>query len=309
MEHRKFNKLIAELVDELTAAQAEKLIEALRECGDGDDVHKLIEKRFADNLKCPHCGADHVQRWGKEHGLQRYKCMRCGRTYNALTGTPLARLRKKERWLTFAQSLGASHSVRKAARLAQVNKNTSFLWRHRFLRSQNRSKDQSLVGITEVDETFLLESFKGQRNLPRPPRKRGGKARTPGLSKEQIPILIARDRFGHHVDAVLPDRSEQAVGSILQDKLSPDDVLLCMDGDPALIAFAENRQLEYELIIAKKGEHVHEKVLHTQNVNGYASRFKQWLARFNGVATKYLPSYLGWWRELEAGLMPLTAAL
>ncbi len=51
MEHRKFNKLITELVDDLTAAQAEKLIEALRECGDGDDVHKLIEKR--DNLA--HC--------------------------------------------------------------------------------------------------------------------------------------------------------------------------------------------------------------------------------------------------------------
>jgi len=37
---------------------------------------------------------------------------------------------------------------------------------------------------------------------------------------------------------------------------------------------------------------VHEKVLHIQNVNAYGSRFKQWLGRFNGVATKYLQSYL-----------------
>jgi hypothetical protein len=57
--------------------------------------------------------------------------------------------------------------VRKAAKVCQVNKNTAFKWRHRFLKAQNQSKDQSLTGIAEVDEIFLLESFKGQRKLPR----------------------------------------------------------------------------------------------------------------------------------------------
>jgi hypothetical protein len=30
------------------------------------------------------------------------------------------------------------------------------------------------------------------------------------------------------------------------------------------------------------------------NVNAYHRRFRQWLARFNGVASRYLPNYLGW---------------
>ncbi len=34
-------------------------------------------------------------------------------------------------------------------------------------------------------------------------------------------------------------------------------------------------------------------VFHIQNVNAYHSRLKTWMRRFNGVATKYLPSYLG----------------
>jgi hypothetical protein len=79
-----------------------------------------------------------------------------------------------------------------------------------------------------------------------------------------------------------------------------------MDGDAALIAFARKEEIEYELIIASRGEHVHEKVLHIQNVNGYVSRFKKWLARFNGVATKYLQNYLGWRRMLEKSAGALT---
>jgi hypothetical protein len=40
--------------------------------------------------------------------------------------------------------------------------------------------------------------------------------------------------------------------------------------------------------------------LHLNNVNAYHGRLKQWLDRFNGVATKNLPNYLGWRRALEA---------
>ena len=83
------------------------------------------------------------------------------------------------------------------------------------------------------------------------------------------------------------------------DAISRTDVLLCTDGDPALVAFAKKEAIEYELILASHGEHVHEKVLHIQTVNSYVSRFKKWLRRFNGVATKYLPNYLGWQRALE----------
>ena len=142
------------------------------------------------------------------------------------------------------------------------------------LEALNYSKDRSLAGIAEVDEIFLLESFKGQRTLPRPARKRGGVAAKPGLSAEQIPVLIARNRAGNHIDAVLPDRSEAAVRPVLEGKLSKKDTLLCMDGDKALIAFAEAEGIEYELIIASKGEHVHETVLHIQNVNAYGGRFR-----------------------------------
>jgi hypothetical protein len=98
-------------------------------------------------------------------------------------------------------------------------------------------------GIAEVDEIFMRESFKGQRTLPRAAHKRCGVVEKPGLSAEHIPILIARDRAGAHIDAVFPNRSEAAVRPVLEGKLSKKDTLMCMDGDKALIAFAEQRSI------------------------------------------------------------------
>jgi len=53
-----------------------------------------------------------------------------------------------------------------------------------------------LRGIVEADETFVLSTRKGERNLDRKARRRGGKASKRGLSHEQVPVLVAADRSG-----------------------------------------------------------------------------------------------------------------
>jgi len=60
--------------------------------------------------------------------LARYRCAQYGKTCNALTGTPLAHLRKRERWMAYTQALTQSLSVRKAAKQCGIDKNTAFLW-------------------------------------------------------------------------------------------------------------------------------------------------------------------------------------
>jgi len=40
-------------------------------------------------------------------------------------------------------------------------------------------------------------------------------------------------------------------------------------------------------------------LIHVQTVNNYHSRFKKRLLRFHGVASRYLPHYLGWIHELR----------
>ena len=48
---------------------------------------------------------------------------------------------------------------------------------------------------------------------------------------------------------------------------------------------------------------------HLQNVNAYHGRLKGWMARCHGVATQYLPNYLGWRRFLERLAPSISPAL
>ena len=76
------------------------------------------------------------------------------------------------------------------------------------------------------------------------------------------------------------------------------DAVLVSDGRDAYAAFARDENILHVAIIASRGEHVYEG-FHIQNVNAYMSRLKGWLRPFQGVASWYLPSYLGWRRSLE----------
>ena len=56
----------------------------------------MIEARFAAAPACGHCHSERIGPWGLVSGLQRYKCKECRRTFNALTGTPLEQLHRRE---------------------------------------------------------------------------------------------------------------------------------------------------------------------------------------------------------------------
>jgi transposase-like protein len=291
--------------DALTAAQRRRAVEILRQ-----------ERKLPDSLAgiravepaCPHCHHRPCGRWGNAHGLPRYRCSACGKTFNVLSGTPLARLRHRECWDEYAQALIDGDTVRAAARRCGVHKNTAFRWRHRFLTLPAGLKPSSLHGIVEADETYFLESHKGERHLPRPPRKRGGVAKKRGLSSEQIPVLVVRDRSTVTTDAVLPKANTASVTAVLAPVLDA-DVVLCSDSNAIYHCFAERAHIAHTPVNLKAGIRVIDHAFHIQNANAYHSLLKGWMARFHGVATKYLPNYLGWRRCLERFAATLTPAL
>ena len=310
MDASGFEKWVGAL-SSLTQRQRDRVQEALRRLSDQDQTAQAIQARLAGCSACPHCGAEQLQRFGQAHGLQRYRCKTCGKTFNALTGTPLARLRHKGRWLAYLQAMLESKTVRQAAAATGVHRNTSFRWRHRFLAWSKNDRPAHLCGITEADETYLLESEKGARPLKRKraARQRGAAATKRGISDEQVCVLIARDRMGQTLDFVTGNGP--LTKAQLRECLPPvldEDVLLVSDGNVTYRYFAAEAGLSHESVNLSAGVRV-KGAYHVQNVNAYHSRLHQWLDRFHGVATHYLPNYLGWRRALDSRRLATPTAL
>ncbi len=216
-----------------------------------------------------------------------------------MTGTSLARLRLKSVWRRQGEALAQAMTVAQAAAHCGVHPTTGFRWRHRFLRAPAALREP-LGGIVEADETFFRLSFKGSHGWRRGqgppgrgPKRRGTKARLAGLSIEQVPVLIARDRAGATQGRVLADRGIEALDAALGPAL-PADAVLCTDALPAMAALARRRGIRHEAVNLRAGERVRDGAWHIQNVNAYHSRLKGWTARFKGIATHYPPSYLAW---------------
>lgn len=208
-------------VPDLTLAQRQQAIECLSQ---EQPLAEVIAAITDPQLLCPHCHHPHCGHWGRAHGLPRYHCGACGKTFNAVTNTALAHLRHREPWTKYAQALIDGETVRKAARRCGVHMTTSFRWRHRFLALPAVAKPLHLRGIVEADETYFLESNKGKRHRPRPARQRGGMAAKRGLSAEQIPVLIVRDRSHTTTDAVLAKATTECIRTVLAPILDPDAV-------------------------------------------------------------------------------------
>jgi transposase-like protein len=296
MRQRELKRLLA-MVAKLSPSQRRTLKDELAASDGVSAVTDIIEPQ-AGKPTCPHCQGDHVVRNGTASSLQRYKCRGCRRTFNALTGSPLARLRQKGKWLAQADALQEGMSITRVAKRLKVARSTAFRWRHRFMSTPKTIQAQTLVGIAEADETFFLRSNKGQRHLDRKPRRRGGKALQRGLSKEQVPVLVARDRSGATATLILAADGKADLVKALK-PLLPVDTLLCTDGSSVLAAAAKALGVDHHPVNVSAGQRVIAGVFHIQNVNAYDSRLKTWIRRFNGVATKYLDSYLGWFRALD----------
>ena len=117
-------------VPTMTSAQRHDFKVAI-EWRDKKDLVAEVVSLVGTPTACPHCRHQEIRPWGQDAGLPRFRCRGCKRTFNALTGTPLAGLHHKDRWLFFLEKFSEGEEGRKES------------------------------GIVETDETFFLRSYRG----------------------------------------------------------------------------------------------------------------------------------------------------
>jgi transposase-like protein len=261
----------------------------------------IKERRFHRGLNCLYCDCSEVVKNGKHKEAQRYKCKACERTFTDLSATPLSGSRYKDKWPGYLKCMIDGKSIRKCSEILEISVSTSFMWRHKILNAISRLDVAPLKGIAEIDETFMLHSEKGSRNIVgRKPRKRGGKSKKRGISNEQDCILVALDRTGNTLATVAcRGRISKKEAEVVLDGLVQGVTTLCTDSHSTWQAFARDREIEHVELNVSKHERVRG-LYHIQNVNNFHQRFKGWLDRFRGVASKFMNNYIAWFRFLDA---------
>lgn len=286
------------LIPQLSKRQIRQCLEQLNDRSGEEGNCEMPEViRIAECERCPHCEHDRLHKSGFASGLQRWRCTKCSKSFNALTGTPLARLRKKEKWLDNAEAMIAGLTIRQTAKKCDVHRNTSFRWRHRFLMFHKSAQCADLTGIAESDATYFRKSEKGSRTLKRKPRKRGKSDIKGGRNTELVAVITLRDRSNHGADRLAEGKQELAATQLYQTHLRA-DTLLITDGDHELCAAAKSRDPDAHLALpGLEGRGIKGCPFHLQTNNAFHSSLKTWMSRFKGVATKYLANYVGWNRH------------
>ena len=298
-------KLIASLSEDPLAAVRQRLATPSPTTAPVSVGTSVGRSRKTPKVKpaCPHCRSVAVKGHARYRGRRRYKCLACSRTFNDLTSTPLSGVHSPEKMTSFGNLMArGGGSLRQSAKAFGIDLKTAFSWRHRIMEGYAPEASRKLKGIAEADETFFLLSEKGDKGVShkRKARKRGGTASKAGISDEQVPVIFGCDRDGELFVGVAGRGriSLKDIESVLGSRIA-DGAVLCTDGHGSYKAFAKAHGIKFQPINISKGERVVKKIYHIQHVNSAHARAKAWMARFNGVATKNLAKYVGWFALME----------
>ncbi|MCT4613505.1 MAG: IS1595 family transposase [Marinifilaceae bacterium] len=267
-----------------------------------EKIQQRVKKKRVSNileteefkLNCPFCKSKQFIKWGKRSDLQRYKCKSCCKTFNSLTKTPLAKLKRKGHWLSYSHCLKRGFTLKKSAEICGIHINTAFRWRHRFLCNSKFIKAKKIGGIIESAHLVLKESFKGVKKFDKDKKE----------NLRDVYVVYGMDRNNNMFD--LTDKGfnvsvlRRWFGNIVQR-----NSLLISGGNKNYSDFAYINGIKHTQFNSQVND-----LFFKDGINSYLEKFKRWINNhFKGVSTKYLENYVSWYRslsEFRSGITALT---
>ncbi|MDW4550292.1 IS1595 family transposase [Defluviimonas sp. D31] len=322
MLHHDFRRFL-DALDELNPAQIEDAQTKIRDLRRKTEAISEIEARTNQEHKCPFCGDERRQKWGRTRTkVQRYRCGGCQKTYSGRTGSAIGRIHRPDLFMVALRDMlgtSAPQSVRKLAKRLGLNKYTVWRWRMLVFSIIGEGAATAFSGIIEADETYQRESRKGSRewarhfadpqNIPQPPRPRWedfttqGLKMMRGLSRWQLPILTVADRSGARLFQRLANRKGATLERAMN-PLVPGDAVLCSDGANGYAKLATASGIEHFVVGSKPGTRVAAGCYHIQNVNSLHAQYNKFIKPFCGPATKNLNGYIRWLEVRLGGALP-----
>lgn len=262
-------------------------------------LNYFVSKRFSESRECPHCSSHEVVRYGKYSGKQRYKCKSCGITFSQFTNTPFSMTHYPDKWEDFMECMLQGMSLRSTAYKIKISYVTLFYWRHKLLEVLKQIVPIEMKGVIEADDIYVAYSRKGSKHIDEKTKRPHVKSVSSlNINRENVCVLTASDHYKNVISLAVcrgylrKENIEKAIGRFVNKK-----TILCSNNKSAYVSFSNRIKIKHYRItgiICKQ-----EKKYGIATVKKYIKGCMQWLARFKGVATKYLNNYLSWYRFLD----------
>ena len=269
---------------------------------DIDRIYSFTAQIAIDNATpenrplCPHCQSKSIIKWGFRGGKQRFYCKECKNTFSYTTNTIMENSHfGRSVWREFIRDTLSGCSLDDSSMKFGFSHQTAFTMRQKILYAIEKfcEDNNTVIGETcELDETFVLENYKGKKlpeSIGRKPRKHGAKASKRGISNEYVCICVGVQRNGGAVMAKSVNRAKPTVEELCEvfDGHIADGSVVFTDGLRGY-KFLETRAV---CSVINVDHETNKCVYNLNNVNSFHSFIKERYEHYRGVATKYLNRY------------------
>jgi transposase-like protein len=252
----------------------------------------LAERRWPDGVRCPRCG--NVKIWKVKSRPFHWLCKGCnknGYRFSVITGTIFENTKYplvewfKVAFLMYHSKKGISaHQIHRM--IGTGSYETAWYMCHRIRAAMRNSAKGQLLGVVEVDETFV-----GGKAKNRHVSDRGGPGRG-GLGSGEKPVVgaIERGKRGKIVARGVESVDAGTLKGFVRQTVSEKVSLLVTDEWVGYRGLAG--EYPHEVIRHTRNEYVVGAV-HTNTIEGFWSLFKRGIVgTFHKMSATYMPLYV-----------------
>ena len=194
---------------------------------------------------CPYCGSPVIIRYGHKCGKQRFFCKSCESTFASTTHAIMSNSHfPAEVWHTVINDTLRGNAIDYTAQRIGCSHQAVFDMRHKVLMALQQLPEIDKVclsDVSEFDETFVLDCYKGKKldvSISRKPHRHGAKAGKRGISNEYVCICTGIQRKGEAFAATVnrAKPSAKELISIFEGHIADGTLALC-DGLRSYHAF------------------------------------------------------------------------
>jgi transposase-like protein len=247
----------------------------------------LVKHRWPLGVRCPRCGNKAVYDLpSRQWHWQCEKCAPDGYRFSHITGTIFENTNKPLRdWFRVVHMMLTSKKGVSALEIYRVlgfgSYKTAWYMCHRIRAGLANEEFRKLMGIVEVDETFI-----GGKAI----NKHGRRDGSGGGAGSKTPVIGAVQRKGKVVARVLEKVTKEALQTFVREVVSDKVSLLATDEHRGYSGLSPD--FPHGRCSHAVGKYVIG-AIHTNTIEGFWSIFKRGIVgSFHKVSRKYLPLYI-----------------